>query len=114
MNGILDIKGSKLIIRLCGEIDHHSAKDLREQIDKVIFNGEIRECAFDFNKVGFMDSSGIGLIMGRYRLMEAVGGSVSIFGVSAHLDKLFTVSGIRKIVKVYNCESEALPIERVD
>ena len=101
-------RDSNLIIRLSGEIDHHTSKELRDKIDREIFHGEIRRVIFDFNRVSFMDSSGIGLIMGRYRLMEAVGGKVCLFGVSKNLSKLIELSGIKKIVSICNSETEAL------
>lgn len=103
----LEKNGEMLVVRLDGELDHHYAMRIREAVDSAVMVGDVRRIVFDFSNVGFMDSSGIGTIMGRYRLMQAVGGSVSAFGVSPRLDKLISMSGIKKIIKIYNTEKEA-------
>ena len=63
---------------------------------------------FDFSKLHFMDSSGIGLIMGRYKLLAPVGGKVLLAGVSPQLDRLISISGIYKIVGWAKDVTEAL------
>jgi len=103
----LEKNGDILIVRPEGELDHHYAARLRQAVDGAIMVGDIRRVVFDFTGVGFMDSSGIGVLMGRYRLMSAVGGSVSAFGVSPRLDKLITMSGIKKIINIYETEYQA-------
>ena len=106
----VDIKsvGELLTVMLYGEIDHHAAKDIREKIDEAIEFNMPSLVIMDFGGVTFMDSSGIGVIMGRYRLMQSVGGSVSAFGVSPRLDKLIEMSGIKRIVQIYTDEAAAL------
>ena len=71
----IDIKteGGAAVARLSGEIDHHNAKDLRSQLDKYIISTQPRELVMDFKNITFMDSSGIGLIMGRTKLMGECG-----------------------------------------
>lgn len=101
-----EIKNNSLFIRLTGELDHHYATRLRDEIDKLIREGNVNQIVFDFSKVGFMDSSGIGVIIGRYKLMQAVGGNVAAFGIRPALDKLMTMSGIKKIINVYETEKE--------
>jgi stage II sporulation protein AA (anti-sigma F factor antagonist) len=103
----LDKKGETLIVRLDGELDHHYASQIRESIDAAVITGNIKKIIFDFTKVGFMDSSGIGTIMGRFKLMQTVGGSVCAFGVSERLDKLITMCGIKKIINIYESEHDA-------
>jgi len=104
----LDINGEVIIVRLDDELDHHLVAQIRQQIDEKVLQGSVRKIVFDFTKVGFMDSSGIGIIMGRYKLMQAVGGEVTAFGFSSQLDKLITMSGIKKIIKIYSVEKDAV------
>jgi stage II sporulation protein AA (anti-sigma F factor antagonist) len=104
----LEKVGNQLIIRLEGELDHHYASRIRQAADAAVAAGDIRRIIFDFTRVGFMDSSGIGVIMGRYKLMQSVGGSVAAFGFSPMLDKLISMSGITKLISVYSTEQEAL------
>ncbi len=104
----LDKNGETLVVRLSGELDHHYAVRIREMVDAAVLTGGFRRIIFDFTQVGFMDSSGIGTIMGRYKLMQAIGGSVSAFGISSQLDKLLSMSGIKKIISVYQNEQEAV------
>lgn len=108
METLLEYKDDTMIVRLNGELDQHYANSLRTEIDTKVTQRGVHRIVFDFSRVGFMDSSGIGVIMGRYRLMQSVGGSVSAFGVSPRLDKLIEMSGIKRIVQIYNDEATAL------
>ena len=87
--------------RLKCEIDHHSARQIREKIDKEIFVHRPSVVYLDFSDVRFMDSSGIGLIIGRSQVAEATGAGVRLIGLSATLMKLIRISGIEKIKNVY-------------
>ncbi len=82
---------------LFGEIDHHTARDIRQSIDSEIEKHHPSRLILDFRRVKFMDSSGIGLIMGRYRMMQLVGGVVALDNIPPHLDRLITLSGIRSL-----------------
>ena len=108
METLLEYKDDTMIVRLNGELDQHYATTLRTEIDTKVTQRGVHRIVFDFSKVGFMDSSGIGVIMGRYRLMQSVGGSVSAFGVSPRLDKLIEMSGIKRIVQIHSDEATAL------
>lgn len=77
-----------------GDIDHHTAKDIREQIDGYVQERRPRLLNLDFSSVQFMDSSGIGLIMGRHRLMQLVRGSVKVVNIPEHLKRLIKISGL--------------------
>ncbi len=87
----------ELTALLFGDIDHHSAREMRQTIDADIERYHPGRLALDFRKVRFMDSSGIGLIMGRYRLMKLTGGSVSLKNVPPTLQRLIDLSGVRSL-----------------
>lgn len=107
-----DCMGDTLIIRPQGELDHHYAAKIREMADAIIHKGGIRKVIFDFTHIGFMDSSGIGVIMGRYRLMEAVGGCVCIFGASERIKELIEMSGLKRIITLCDNEKQALEVNK--
>lgn len=108
METLLEYKGDTMIVRLMGELDQHYASQLRRAIDTQVAHRGIHKIVFDFSNVGFMDSSGIGVIMGRYRLMQSVGGKVCAFGITHRIDKLIEMSGIKRIVNIYKDEQTAL------
>ena len=89
--------GGMLTASLSGEIDHHTAKGQREEIDAMLFRARPESLAIDFSEVKFMDSSGIGLIIGRAEVCEALGCNICITGLSETLYKLVRLSGIEKI-----------------
>jgi stage II sporulation protein AA (anti-sigma F factor antagonist) len=93
--------GHSLIAALTCEIDHHTARRVREQIDRQVFATRPELLVLDFSGVHFMDSSGIGLIIGRSQVCEALGSAVRLVGLSARLMKLVRLSGIEKIKNVY-------------
>ena len=90
--------GRTLTARLGGEIDHHSAKISREAIDLMIFKTKPELLVLDFSDVNFMDSSGIGLIMGRVELCGSHNCRVRLCGLSGALKKLVRLSGLEKLV----------------
>ncbi len=89
--------GRILTASLSGEIDHHTAKLQREQIDAMLFKRRPEILILDFSGVKFMDSSGIGLIIGRAEICDGIGCRVEITGLSEMLGKLVRLSGIEKI-----------------
>ncbi len=86
--------GDSMTAYLSGEIDHHCAKNTRELIDSLIQQKKPKVLRLDFSGVGFMDSSGIGLIIGRYRMMMLYGGYVRVVNVPEGLEKLMLLSGL--------------------
>ena len=85
---------------ISGEIDHYAAGPIRDEIDEMIRRTRPIELVLDFNDVQFMDSSGIGLVMGRYKLMKTIGGNVSITNVRQHIYKIMLMSGVQKIASI--------------
>lgn len=98
----------KLVVTLVGELDHHSAEEVRVKIDDRIERDNIKKVIMDFKEVTFMDSSGIGVVIGRLKKVQNRGGKVCITNVNKRVDKVFTLSGLYKIITVYNNVDEAL------
>lgn len=90
----IEINDGTVTAFLSGEIDHHTSAQIRREIDLTIERVRPDVLRLDFNGVQFMDSSGIGLIMGRYRQMSLLGGSVSVENIPKHLERLVRLSGI--------------------
>lgn len=98
-----------LTVWLSGELDHHSARLMREQIDAAVERTKPEHLCLDFSDVGFMDSSGIGLIMGRYRLMQLYNGKLEVTGTSERIQKVIRLAGLDKlnIIKPEKVENKA-------
>lgn len=103
-----EIVGRCLIICLNQDLDHHYATILREKSDKLIEKQNIKNIIFDFSKANFMDSSGIGMIMGRYKKVIFTGGKVGVTNVGASIDRIFKISGLYKIIEKYDTNKDAI------
>lgn len=95
----LQNEGGVLTAALGGEIDHHTVKEMREAIDEAIERIRPAVLLLDVRQVGFMDSSGIGLVMGRYRLLHPMGGKIVIVGAAGKLEKIMRIGGLEKIAE---------------
>lgn len=89
-----------LCIQITEEIDHHTTEKLRRKMDYEITRFMPRKVVFDFSKVSFMDSAGIGLLIGRYKLTKMLGGSTQIINVSQSVKKVLEMSGVVRIIPV--------------
>lgn len=98
----IDIKSEDgvAVAVLSGEIDHHNAKEIRQQLDKYIISVQPKELAIDFRNISFMDSSGIGLIMGRYKLIHECGGSLVVRNPQSYIRRVLKLSGIERLVRI--------------
>lgn len=90
-------KEEMLIVYLGGDIDHHSAKSMRCEIDDHITRLHPKNLSLDFREVSFMDSSGIGLVMGRYKLMQSIEGHLHVVNLPSHIKKVMTLAGLDKL-----------------
>ena len=97
MSVTVESSGNLIIAYLIGEIDHHTSAETREKIDNVISYKKPQHLILDFKNVTFMDSSGIGLVMGRYRLMQNFHGTVEIRNVTPQTKKLMELAGLGSI-----------------
>lgn len=98
MKDLVQKRGTTLIVKIPSEVDHCFTDEVRELLDRRIETEEIHRLEFDFDHTEFMDSSGIGLLMGRYKLMRALGGETRIVHAGERIRKILTLSGIHKII----------------
>ena len=91
--------GSELVVRLTGELDHHEADMARETIDELLSDRKVKTLVLDMSGVGFMDSSGVGVVLGRYRTMAHRGGRMYIRSPGARVDRILEMSGIYRVVE---------------
>lgn len=103
----LEVVDKTMIIQFDGELDHHTAQEIREEIDREIEVKGIKNLIFDLSNLKFMDSSGIGVVIGRYKLINKKGGKVAVINVNPHVDKIFHMSGMFKIINKYSSRDEA-------
>ncbi len=105
---IFEIDRRCLIIKLNKELDHHNALLIRERADKLIEKNHIKHIIFDFSGASFMDSAGIGVIMGRYKKVIFIGGKAAVANVNSTIDRIFRLSGLYKIIEKYDSVEAAL------
>jgi len=94
----MDINDRTLVAALVGELDYHQAERLRVQIDTAYDKSACRNMILNMAEVTFMDSSGIGMIIGRYKHVEMRGGKLVLAGMNEHVTKLYEISGLAKII----------------
>lgn len=96
----ISVKGEVVTAYLGGELDHHSAREMRETIDTAIELNMPTLLVLDFSAVSFMDSSGIGLVMGRFRNLQRSGAQMHITGTSPQITKVMKLAGIGRLAKM--------------
>lgn len=89
-----------LLVKVTGELDHHIAEKIKGLVDDKMRSTNAVNVIFDFSQLAFMDSSGIGVIMGRYKKARTLGGKVIVFGVNASVLRIMEMSGLSKIIKL--------------
>jgi stage II sporulation protein AA (anti-sigma F factor antagonist) len=101
-------KGDILIVGLHGELDHHHATEVRESLDRSLEDPSIRHLILNLEHLHFMDSSGIGVFMGRYKTIHKRGGQVCITNTNSQLARILEMSGLYRILKVYATVEQAI------
>lgn len=91
--------GNSVIVRLAGELDHYCAQSVRRELDSLIADRTIRWLILDFSHLQFMDSSGIGVILGRYRQLRDRGGQVGVVHMNEHIARIFHMSGMDRVIR---------------
>ena len=97
---MIDTEGNTVTAHLSGEIDHHSAKEIRGDIDLAIDRCRPNKLILDFDGVTFMDSSGIGLVMGRYKAVKLCGGCVIIENTGSQIKKVMRLAGLDRLAVI--------------
>ena len=97
-------KDKQLTLKITEEIDEHTTEKLRRKIDNEITRFLPRKVIFDFSNVSFMDSAGIGMLLGRYKVIKMLGGQLELLNVNRQIEKIFEISGILKIIPLVNNE----------
>ncbi len=97
---VYEEKGTTLVVHVGGEIDHHSAVSVRTGIDERISAGRPGRVLLELSQVDFMDSSGLGLIMGRYALVNKCGGSFAVLDPSPAVLKIIRLAGMERMISI--------------
>lgn len=100
--------GSTLIVQMMGELDHHAVDAMRETIDVKLLHEDIKNILFDFQGVNFMDSSGLGMILGRYKIVSAKGGKVLACSLNPRVRRIFELAGLENKIPVFSSKQDAL------
>lgn len=106
----LSSRGTTLIVIINGELDHHYVEYLKRKVDAELIKSSVKNVIFDFTKVNFMDSSGIGVIMGRYKNIQMLSGKVAIVNPNSQVKRIFEMSGILRIIPVYDNMDNAMEL----
>lgn len=100
MRNIIMLDGDRMLIKITDDLDHHITKELKDHIDEMVDRGVVKNIAFDLSATGFMDSAGIGLIMGRYKKINPLGGEITVVGTNPAIERIIRISGIHKIIRM--------------
>lgn len=104
----LETKNNVLCIRLEGELDHHTSELLRNKVETELDNRNIKHIVLNLEKLKFMDSSGLGVILGRYKRIKNADGEMVVCAISPAVKRLFEMSGLFKIIRLEENEQFAL------
>jgi len=104
----MEVKNDILCIRLDGELDHHAADELRQRATSAIEEQNIRNIVLNLEHLTFMDSSGLGVVLGRYKHIKQLHGEMIVCAVTPPIKRLFDMSGLFKIVRLEQSEENAL------
>ncbi|TYQ16397.1 UNVERIFIED_CONTAM: SpoIIAA-like anti-anti-sigma regulatory factor [Acetivibrio alkalicellulosi] len=104
----ISYKGTTLVANVIGELDHHSAEYVRQKIDSELIKSSTKNMVFDFSNVSFMDSSGIGVIIGRYKNIQKLNGKLAITNINEQIKRIFEMSGLLKIIPAYQNIDDAI------
>lgn len=96
----LERRGDRVTAYLTGELDQCSAQSIRRELDETIADPAVRKLVLDMAGMTFMDSSGIGVILGRYRILAPRGGKVAVRNMNDHVKRIFLLSGMNQIIEM--------------
>jgi len=101
-------RGNVLVVNLKGELDHHTAENLRKTVEHELDKEIAQHLLLNLSGLKFMDSSGLGVILGRYRRVSAQGGRVAACALHPHVARLYELAGLPKIIPVFDSEDDAI------
>ena len=102
------VEDKLLVFEITEDLDHHATEKIRRRADYEIQRFMPKRVIFDFNRVVFMDSAGIGLVIGRYKTVTALGGTLEMMNVSPKLKRIFEMAGLLKIIPIVNSCKEVV------
>src|SRR5699024_1423275 len=105
---IFEAKENVLVVRLFGELDHHESESLRHEWKETMYKNDAQHVLSNLKSVKLMDSSGLGVILGRYKEVFQLGGELLVGSVSRQIKRIFDLSGLFKIVRLEENEENAL------
>ena len=100
MNTQIEYSNKTLYVRPIGDIDHHSAKYMREEIDRELYKYQPQTMIIDLSSVDFMDSSGLGLILGRYTKINMLGGVLKVANPSNKIEEILVLAGTDRLIPI--------------
>lgn len=89
-----------LFVSLTGELDHCSAQSIRRELDQLIADPDIKQVVMNLKDMTFMDSSGIGVLLGRYRTLAKRGGKMAVQNMNPHVERIFYLSGLNQVIQI--------------
>ena len=107
----INLIGDYLIVNFYGDLDTQNVLKHKDKLIKEINKNNFKKVAMDFSKVNFIDSSGIGLILGRYQQLASFNKKLTVYGISKNIDKLFKISGIWKIIENGDLSKEGVGLK---
>lgn len=105
---VTDMKQGVLLVRIEGEFDMHGADEFRRQVDNALDVSGVRNILLNLENVSFIDSSGLGVILGRYKRISLAGGQMMAAHVQPQVARILELSGLFRIIGLYDTETEAL------
>ncbi len=105
---MFEIDKDVLIVKVGREVDHHNAEILRNNVEKKFKENDLKNIVFDFSKTIFMDSSGIGMCIGRYKLAKSVGGNFAVCNIGIEIRRIFDMAGLSKVFYISDTLDNAI------
>jgi stage II sporulation protein AA (anti-sigma F factor antagonist) len=104
MEILSSMKDGVLRVKPTGDIDHHTAQEVRDAVDGLIIRNNPKEFIFDLSEIDFMDSSGLGLVLGRYKKQTDIGGRFKILNPTKRIMQILQLAGVEKIIRIEKSE----------
>ena len=101
----MEVKGNRLVVSLPPELDHHYTEEIRTEVDRMVSRQPVDEVEFDFSRTAFMDSAGIGMLIGLYKIMKVLGGRICLTHMNRQIQRILSLSGIQKFMQLEREES---------